>query len=151
MDTQQVLRWFLTSGLRFVAPMDLKKIPKKAFFIGIPVLLLLVFVSFEALRVWWYRGYSKGSRTGVVRKVSVKGPPYCKYLSGEMALQGGVPGQEQEVWEFSLDDDSEKNPSVHSLKEAEKTGERVTLDYRQDLHSLFRCTPSEYFVTGVSK
>ena len=87
----------------------------------------------------------------MVRKLSVKGPPYCKYLSGEMVLQGGQPGQNAEVWEFSVDDDGDKNPVVIDLKAAEKTSERVTLNYRQDLHSLFRCTPSEYFITGVSR
>src|SRR3954462_12084098 len=128
-------------------------LPRKTKWILIlaPVALLLLFSGYEGLRIAWYRGYSKGTRTGVVRKVSVRGPPYCKYLSGEMVLQGGIPGQEMEVWEFSVDDDSEKSPVVNALKEAEKSGERVTLEYRQDLHSLFRCTPSEYFITKVSK
>jgi hypothetical protein len=116
----------------------------------VPVALLLLVAGYEGLRVWWYRGSSRGSRTGVIRKVSVKGPPYCKYLSGEMAVQTGglIPG---EVWEFSVDDDSDTNPIIVALHDAEKKGERVTVDYRQDLHSLFRCTPSEYFVTKVEK
>ena len=126
-------------------------LPPKKFLFGIPVALLVLFVGFEAMRVWWFRGYSKGSRTGVVRKVSVKGPPYCKYLSGELSLQGTQAGQPAEVWEFSIDDDDEKNPLVVGLQNAERSGERVTLDYRQDLHSLFRCTPSEYFITGLQK
>ena len=90
-----------------------------------------------------------GARTGVIRKLSVRGPPYCKYLAGELVLQGTQPGQPVETWEFSIDDDSAKNPVVKQLHEAEKSGERITLDYRQDLHSLFRCSPSEYFVTRV--
>jgi hypothetical protein len=80
----------------------------------------------------------------------VKGPPYCKYLSGEMAVQGNGLAQ-IEIWEFSIDDDSDKNPLVKQLKDAEKSGERVTIDYRQDLNQWYRCTPSEYFVTGVEK
>ena len=40
---------------------------------------------------------------------------------------------------------------ARELHEAEKSGARVTLDYRQDLHSLFRCTPSEYFVMRLEK
>ena len=127
------------------------KLPPKKFLILVPLALIFLFVSFEGLRVWWYRGYAKGSRTGVVRKVSVKGPPYCKYLAGELVLQGTMPGQPVETWEFSVDDDSDKNPIVEAVKEAERTGSRVTLGYRQDLHSLFRCTPSEYFLTGVEK
>ncbi len=126
-------------------------IPTKLKIAAVPVVLVLLVALVELGRVWWFRGYSTGSRTGTVRKVSVKGPPYCKYLSGEMVLQGGTPGQAPEVWEFSVDDDSDKNPVVVALNQAEKSGERVTLKYRQDLHSLFRCTPSEYFITAVEK
>lgn len=125
---------------------------KKKLFILAPVALVILFVLVQLTRVWWYRGYSKGSRTGVIRKVSIKGPPYCKYFSGELILQGGQPGQPPEVWEFSIDgDDDEKNPLVVNLKQAEKSGERVTVNYRQDLHALFRCTPSEYFVNSLEK
>ena len=120
---------------------------KKSIMVLVPIALLLLFVGYEGARVWWYRGFSVGARTGVIRKLSVRGPPYCKYLAGELVLQGTQPGQVAETWEFSVDDDSEKNPLVKQLHEAEKSGERITLDYRQDLHSLFRCTPSEYFVT----
>nr|AYM52570.1 hypothetical protein [Aetherobacter rufus] len=120
---------------------------KKSISILVPIALLLLFAGYEGARVWWYRGYSVGARTGVIRKLSVRGPPYCKYLSGELVLQGTQPGQPVETWEFSVDDDSDKNPLVKQLHDAEKSGERITLDYRQDLHSLFRCTPSEYFVT----
>jgi hypothetical protein len=115
-----------------------------------PFLGLLLVVAGLGVRYWWYRGYSTGSRTGVVRKVSVKGPPYCKYLSGEMVVQGS-PALQAEVWEFSVDDDSDDNPVVKALHDAEKKGDRVTLHYRQDLHSLYRCTPSEYFVTKVER
>jgi hypothetical protein len=112
---------------------------------------LMVFVGVEALRVWWFRGYSRGTRTGVIRKISFKGPPYCKYMMGEMALQGTIPGQPVEIWEFSVDDEKPSNPLVVQLHAAERSAERITLQYRQDLHSLFRCTPSEYFITGIEK
>ena len=39
----------------------------------------------------------------------------------------------------------------HEMHEAEKSGARITLQYRQDLHALFRCTPSEFFITGIDK
>jgi hypothetical protein len=120
---------------------------KKSILILVPIALVLLFAGYEGARVWWYRGYSVGARTGVIRKLSVRGPPYCKYLAGELVLQGTQPGQPVETWEFSVDDDSDKNPLVKQLHEAEKSGERVTLDYRQDLHALFRCSPTEYFVT----
>ncbi len=125
---------------------------RKKLFVVVPLALVGLFILVQLGRVWWYRGYSKGSRTGVIRKVSIKGPPYCKYFSGELALQGGQPGQPPEIWEFSIEGaDDEKNPLVGGLRLAEKSGERVTLTYRQDLHSLFRCTPSEYFVNGLEK
>ncbi len=126
-------------------------IPKKIkrVLILIPIALILLFVGFQALRFWWYRGYATGTRTGVVRKISVKGPPYCKYLSGEMVVQGSQLAPE--TWEFSVDDYDDHNPIVKQLHEAEKSGARVTLHYRQDLHSLYRCTPSEYFITKVEK
>jgi len=112
---------------------------------------LVLFVGIEALRVWWFHAYSRGTRTGIIRKLSYKGPPYCKYVSGEMALQGTLPGQPVEIWEFSIDDESDANPVMKAMHEAEKSGERITLRYRQDLHSLFRCTPSEFFITGIDK
>ena len=39
---------------------------KKKLMILVPVALLVLFVLSQLTRVWWYRGYSKGSRTGVV-------------------------------------------------------------------------------------
>jgi len=127
-------------------------LPKKAKLILflLPVALALLAGAWEGGKYWWYRAYSQGSRTGVVRKVSVKGPPYCKYLSGELVTAAGTSLQ-PEIWEFSVDDDADTNPVVVALHEAEKKGDRVTLHYRQDLHSMFRCTPSEYFVTKVDK
>ena len=124
---------------------------QKIYLILAPIALLLLFIAWKGARYWWYHAYSRGTRTGIIRKVSIKGPPYCKYLSGEMALQGTLPGQATEMFEFSVDDDSENSPLVKLLHDAEKKGERVTLSYRQDLHSLYRCTPSEYFVTGLEK
>jgi hypothetical protein len=126
-------------------------LPKKtlALLVLVPLALLLVFGSYLGVRYWWFRGYSTGTRTGTVRKVSVKGPPYCKYLSGELVVQGNA--LQPELWEFSVDDDSNGNPIVKDLAAAEKNGTRVTLHYRQDLHSLYRCTPSEYFITKVEK
>ena len=118
--------------------------------LGIFGVLFLLF-AYNGVRYWWNRGYSVGDRTGVIRKVSEKGPPYCKYLDGEMILTGNGANLQTEVWNFSVDDDSEKNPLVMQLKDAEKNGTKVTLKYRQDRGSLYRCTPSEYFVTAVEK
>jgi hypothetical protein len=114
----------------------------------IPFALILLFVGYEALRVWWFRGYSRGSRTGLIVKVTEKGPPYCKYLEAEMKV-GGTATLAPETWHFSVDDDSPTNAVVVALKAAEKKQAPVTVDYRQDLHALFRCSETEYFVTKV--
>ena len=125
---------------------------KRKIFLVLGILGALgLFVGVEAIRVWWFRGYSRGTRTGVIRKLSFKGPPFCKYMLGEMALQGTSPGQPVEIWEFSVDDEHESSPLMKELHDAEKSGGRLTVKYRQDLHSLFRCTPSEYFVTGIDR
>ena len=107
--------------------------------------------AWQGFRFWWYHGYSTGERTGVMRKLSVKGTPICKYADGELALIGSAPGAAAEVWHFSVDDRSDGNPIMQQLREAERNGARVTLHYRQDLKSWWRCTPHEYFVTSVEK
>jgi hypothetical protein len=107
--------------------------------------------AWQGLTYWWKYAYSRGTRTGVIRKISVKGSPVCKYLSGELALQGGVPGQAAEVFQFSVDNKSDDNPIVQQLHEAERNGTRITLDYRQDKSIWWRCNPNEYFITKVEK
>ena len=114
-------------------------------------LLLLLTGGVLTGRYYWYKGYSKGTRTGVIRKVSEMGPPFCKYLSGELVQNGQVPGQAPDIWYFSVDDSSDANPLVQELYKMAKDGSRVTLRYRQDLKALYRCAPTEYFVVGVEK
>ena len=120
--------------------------------LALGLLALMVIVgTWQGLSYAWHRGYAHGSATGVIRKVSVHGPPYCKFLTGELVFQGSQPGHQQELFDFSVDSDSDTNPIVVQLKEAERTGARVTLDYRQDLKPWWRCNPSENFVTAVEK
>ncbi len=113
--------------------------------------VVALLAAWQGLRFWWYHGYSVGERTGVVRKFSVKGTPLCKYADGELALAGGQPGQSVDVFHFSVDDHSDGNPIMKQVREAERSGQRVTLRYRQDLKSWWRCTPHEYFITAVEK
>ena len=112
------------------------------------VLVLGTVAAWQGFRYWWYHGYSIGERTGIVRKISVKGSPVCKYMEGEMALTGSGYAQ-PEIWKFSIDDHADANPLMKQLRDAERDGNRVTLHYRQDLKSWWRCTPEEYFVTSV--
>jgi hypothetical protein len=124
--------------------------PRVKIGLGIFAVVALL-AAWQGLRFWWYHGYSTGERTGVVRKMSVKGTPLCKYAEGELALTGSMPGQNVEVFTFSVDNQHESNPIMKQLKEAERTSSRVTLHYRQDLKSWWRCTPHEYFITSVEK
>jgi hypothetical protein len=120
--------------------------------IGLAVFAVVALLAaWQGLRFWWYHGYSTGERTGVVRKMSVKGSPICRYAEGELALTGSMPGQNVEVFTFSVDNQHESNPIMKQLKESERAGTRVTLHYRQDLKSWWRCTPHEYFITSVEK
>jgi hypothetical protein len=122
--------------------------------IGIVLAVLAVLVAvgaWQGLSFVLHRGYAHGTATGVVRKVSVHGPPYCKILTGELVYQGGQSAQKPELFDFSIDDYSDGNPVMTQLREAERSGTRVTLHFRQDLKPWWRCNPSEYFITGVEK
>jgi hypothetical protein len=126
-------------------------IPRKLKIAFIILGVLSVIAGWQYVSFLFKYGYSRGSRTGVIRKVSVKGPPYCKYLEGEMALQGGTVGQSQDIFTFSVDNDRDGNPVVQALHQSEREGKRVTLDYRQDRSKdiWWRCNPNEYFVIKV--
>ena len=120
--------------------------------IGLAVFAVVgLLAGWQGIRYWWYHGYSTGDRTGVVRKFSVKGTPLCKYAEGEMALTGTNQGQNVEIWTFSVDNKSDDNPIMKQLREVERSGARVTLRYRQDLKSWWRCNPNEYFITTIEK
>jgi hypothetical protein len=119
-------------------------------------LILGIIGAIALVAAWQYLsylfkfGYSRGTRTGIIRKISVKGPPYCKYLSGELALQGNF-GQAAEIWEFSVDNHADSNPLVQALHGAERATKPVTVEYRQDRPIWWRCNPAEYFITGIEK
>src|SRR5262245_10687556 len=105
---------------------------RKAKLVLVGLGLVGIIGAWQGISFWWKYGYSRGTRTGVIRKISVKGSPVCKYLAGELALQGAAAGQPVDIFEFSVDDKSDGNPLVQNLHEAERSGARVTLTYRQD-------------------
>ena len=116
-----------------------------------PIGLVLLIAAWQGLRYWWYHGYSRGTRTGLLRKLSVKGSPMCKYLSGEMVLIGSgvAPNQPPEIWTFTVDNDREDAPVVKALHAAERSAKEVTVEYRQDKGKWWACADTEYYVTGV--
>ena len=131
--------------------MALSRMTKFKIFLGFFGIIALV-ALYQVGRFYYYYGYSKGTRSGYVRKVSLKGPPYCKYIVGELVLQrGGDLAQGTEVLEFSVDTRNEESQIVKDLRVAERSGQLATLRYRQDLNMWWRCAPTEYFITGVEK
>ena len=111
--------------------------------------LVVVIAAWQGISFLTKYAYSRGTRTGLVRKVSVKGPFYCKYTEGELAVQGMT--LNEAPFKFSLDDDNENNPLLNDLRKAEREGARVTLHYRQDRDLWWRCNPSEYFIVKVER
>ncbi|MSP59661.1 MAG: hypothetical protein EXR72_04845 [Myxococcales bacterium] len=110
--------------------------------------LFALLFAWQGGRAWWNHGYSRGTRTGVIRKISVKGSPLCKYLEGEMVLIGSQAGV-AEIWTFTVDNDAPEMPVVKALHEGEKAAKQITLAYRQDKGKWWACAPTEYYVTGV--
>lgn len=117
--------------------------------------LISLVVLWQVGRYYYFRGWERGTKSGYLRKLYVKGPPYCKYIAGEVVLQrGGEVAQGGEVWEFSVDGSpgkEDENPIVKDLRDAEKSGKLTTFKFRRDLHMWWRCTNTEYFVEGTEK
>ena len=121
---------------------------RKPLLILIPVGLLALVTAWQGIRYWWLHGYSVGTRTGVLRKISTKGSPLCKYVAGEMALVGSNP-MAPEIWHFTVDEEDPNGMTMKALAEAEKGAKPVTLSYRQDKGKWWACADTEYSVTGV--
>src|SRR5690349_6441625 len=96
-------------------------LPRTAKGIGVALVLLVLFGvgAWQGLRLWWYHGFSRGERTGILRKFSYKGSPLCKYWSGEMALVTPTAMGNQEIWEFTVDGPRDNNPLVAAIQKAE--------------------------------
>src|ERR1700742_4294846 len=75
--------------------------------------LISLVAAWQGMRYWWFHGYATGTRRGYLRKITLKGPPYCKYIVGELVMQqGGDLAQGGETWEFSVDTRDENAPIV---------------------------------------
>ena len=111
--------------------------------------LIVIVAAWQGISFLTRYAYSRGTRTGLVRKISVKGPFYCKYVEGELALQGMT--MNEAPFKFSLDSNDDNNATLKELQKAERDGARVTLHYRQDRELWWRCNPSEYFIVKVER
>jgi len=121
--------------------------------VTLPLLVLVGFLAWQTSVYAWYRGISKGERTGMIVKVSKKGTPLCRYNSIEMRV-GAQPGTAvltPESLELAVDDAYEW--LLPQLREAERNQSKITVEYRQDGKNLpWRfCIGTEYHATGVVK
>lgn len=92
--------------------------------------------------------YSKGSRTGVVVKLSQKGFVFKTY-EGQMNLGGITSGDgtllPTKVWDFSI----QKNDTATFNSITRSQGKEVHLYYTEVLKSFFWQADTKYFVTKV--
>lgn len=113
--------------------------------------VLLLVAAWQGLRAWWNHGFSKGQRTGIIRKFSHRGSPLCKYWLGELALSGSN-WSNPEIWLFTTDASNESDPVIKDIQQAERSQRAVTVRYRQDRGKWWACAgkETEYYVTGVA-
>ena len=108
------------------------------------LILLLILLSGGAYLLWCNYTYSKGTRSGVLIKVSKKGYVF-KTCEGQLNLGGfeaneasGIVGN---IWPFSVKDDA-----VHQeLQKME--GQKVTLHYKQVNKAMPWQGDTDYFIT----
>src|SRR5262245_16159855 len=83
-------------------------------------LIALLVTAWQLLRAWWLRGFSFGSRSGILRKISYTGSPLCKYWHGELMVSNpAVVAGPAEVWDFSVHAEANGDPIIAQLKQAE--------------------------------
>lgn len=94
-------------------------------------------------------GYSDGDRTGVVTKVSRKGVIWktweCEMNLGGMVNGGKDVGMVANIWAFTVEDED----LLAKVREAQKLGKTVTLEYSQWLVGPAPRTSSGYMVKSV--
>lgn len=119
--------------------------------VAVVTLLLLGMVS-QLVRAWWLRGVSAGRKTGVLKKISRKGSPLCRYWLGELLVSNpALFGAPTELWEFTIDAVGDTDPFLRQLQEAESSSRRISIEYRQDKGRWWACSPNEFHVTSIAK
>lgn len=110
-------------------------------YIGIQIVIFFPMLGFTT---GLYEGYSEGTRTGYVTKLSRKGVIYKTY-EGEMQLGAGLQASLQEPFKFSVRD----KEIVQQLVEAADEGSRVKLHYTQWLIQPYKHGSSSYEIIKV--
>ena len=79
---------------------------------------------------------SEGERYGEIVKFSHKGA-FWRTWEGEMILGGGVTNATDQVFAFSIDNSSKRGENIkelsNSILEAQRSGMRVKLTYKQEM------------------
>ena len=114
----------------------------KLLFIVVPVFVIIALA-------WGYISighatYSEGDRAGVVAKFSTKGL-VVKTWEGELHMGGLQDGGVPKVWEFSVDDPE----IVKAIQEAQISGKKVVLHYKEQLLNQSWRGSTNYFIIGV--
>jgi len=127
----------------------LKNIHMKKFLYG-SVAVLIVLVAFILLFIS-YANYSEGTRAGIVVKISKRGY-LIKTIEGQLN-EGGMAAKDQSVvptiWNFSVKRNKEE--VLKQLEEAQLTGERVKLYYKEKYYRFPWIGDTKYYVYKVEK
>ena len=105
------------------------------------LLMVILFVS--------YTNYSTGTRAGVVVKISKKGFVF-KTFEGQLNVGGLAKGNEGVVpaaWDFSVKRNKEE--VIDALEDAQLSGERVKLYYKEKLYKFPWIGDTKYYVYRV--
>ncbi len=113
---------------------------------------IFIVLAIGSLIFLYYGNYSKGTRAGVIMKISEKGAIF-KTLEGQMNLEtfGAVKGDNyvSETFNFSIE---KGDPElIEELNAASLSGERVNMKYKEKFIKVFWRGDTKYFCTGIER
>ena len=109
--------------------------------VKIVAVVALIFLGVFAF--FYFANYSTGTRAGIIMKVSKKGI-LIKTHEGMLDV-----GTINDPWNFSVA--SGNTDILKQLEEAQSSGERVRLHYREKFAKFFWLGDTPYFVTQVDR
>ena len=116
------------------------------------VLVIVLLLCFAIFAFMYFGNYSKGTRAGVVMKISKKGTIF-KTWEGQMNLEtfGAIKAENivSETFEFSIKRGSDE--LIEEIRAASLSGERINLNYKEKFIKVFWRGDTKYFATGVER
>lgn len=109
--------------------------------VKIVAVVALVFLGVMAF--FYFANYSTGTRAGIIMKVSKKGV-LIKTHEGMLDV-----GTINDPWEFSVE--GSNTEVIEQLEEAQSSGERVRLHYKEKFAKFFWLGDTPYFVIQVDR